>query len=238
MCTLEKRGNIFFLTLTGDDEHRLNPKLIDQIRSALRQVRAESTRGTALVTKGEGRFFSNGFDLAWAQAVGESSSRQRLGHMVNLFKPLIADLISLPMPTIAAVSGHAAAAGLMLALSHDYVLMRRDKGVLYMSELDIGLPFPEYFMTLMRSKISSPIARRNVVLKAAKVKADEAVKMGMIDSAHDSAEETVEAAMRLAEQLIGRKWDGEIYADIRKASFPELCEVLGLMDKVKAPSKL
>ncbi|XP_043701616.1 enoyl-CoA delta isomerase 2, peroxisomal-like isoform X2 [Telopea speciosissima] len=227
MCTLEKRGNIFFLTLTGDDEHRLNPKLIDQIRSALRQVRAESTRGTALVTKGEGRFFSNGFDLAWAQAVGESSSRQRLGHMVNLFKPLIADLISLPMPTIAAVSGHAAAAGLMLALSHDYVLMRRDKGVLYMSELDIGLPFPEYFMTLMRSKISSPIARRNV-----------AVKMGMIDSAHDSAEETVEAAMRLAEQLIGRKWDGEIYADIRKASFPELCEVLGLMDKVKAPSKL
>ncbi|XP_043705175.1 enoyl-CoA delta isomerase 2, peroxisomal-like [Telopea speciosissima] len=150
MCTLEKRGNIFFLTLTDDDEHRLNPKLIDQIRSALHQVHAESTRGTVLVTK-EGRFFSNSFDLAWAQAAGKCSSRQRLGHMVNLFQPLIADLISLPMPTIAAVFGHAAAAGFMLALSHDYVLMRRDKGVLYISELDIGLPFPEYFMALMQS---------------------------------------------------------------------------------------
>ncbi|XP_042504136.1 enoyl-CoA delta isomerase 2, peroxisomal-like [Macadamia integrifolia] len=158
--------------------------------------------------------------------------------MVNLFQPLVADLISLPMPTIAAVSGHAAAAGFMMALSHDYVLMRRDKGVIYMSELDIGLNFPDYFMALMRSKINSPIARRKVALAAGKVKADEAVKMGMIDSAHDSSEETVEAAVRLAEQLTGRNWDGEVYADIRKSSFPELCEVLGLIYKAKAPSKL
>ncbi|XP_042488947.1 enoyl-CoA delta isomerase 2, peroxisomal-like [Macadamia integrifolia] len=234
MCTLEKRGNIFVLTLIGEDEHRLNPKLIKQILSALRQVRAESTRGTALVTKSEGKFFSNGFDLAWAAAAGnESASR-----MVDLFQQLVAELISFPLPTIAAVIGHAAAAGFILALSHDYVLMRRDRGVIYMSELDIGLTFADYFMALMRSKINSPIARRKVALAAAKVKADEAVKMGMIDSAHDSAEETVEAAVRLAEQLIGRNWDGEVYADIRKSSFPELCEVLGLIDKAKASSKL
>ncbi|KAJ4982171.1 hypothetical protein NE237_033008 [Protea cynaroides] len=238
MCTLEKRGNIFFLTLTGDDEHRLSPKLIEQIRSALSQVRTESTRGTALVTTGEGKFFSNGFDLAWARASGESVFMERLKHMVSLFQPLIADLISLPMPTIAAVSGHAAAAGFMLALSHDYVMMRRDRGVIYMSELDIGLTFPDYFMVLMRSKIASPIARRNVVSKAARMKADEAVEMGMIDSAHDSAEETVKAAVHLAEQLIQRKWDGEVYADIRKASFPELSELFGLSYKAKAPSKL
>ncbi|KAL8208838.1 hypothetical protein R6Q57_008250 [Mikania cordata] len=55
--------------------------------------------------------------------------------MANLFKDVVADLISLPMPTIAAVTGHAAAAGLLLAISNDYVLMRRDRGVLYMSEL-------------------------------------------------------------------------------------------------------
>ncbi|KAJ4981284.1 hypothetical protein NE237_032121 [Protea cynaroides] len=232
MCTLEKRGNIFFLTLTGDDEHRLTPKLIEQIRSALQRVRTESIRGSVLITTGEGKFFSNGFDLDWAKA-----SHGRIG-MVDPFKPLIADLISFPIPTIAAVSGHAAAAGVMLALSHDYVMMRRDRGVIYMSELDIGLTFPDYFMAMMRSKIHSPIARRNVVSRAAKLKADEAVEMGMIDSAHDNAEETVKAAVHLAEQLSGRKWDGEVYADIRKASFPELCEILGLVYKAKAPSKL
>ena len=47
--------------------------------------------------------------------------------MVDLFKPALADLISLLMPMIAAV------AGMMLAMSHDYVFMRSNRGVLYMS---------------------------------------------------------------------------------------------------------
>ncbi|KAH7858704.1 hypothetical protein Vadar_026932 [Vaccinium darrowii] len=234
MCTLEKRGEIFFLTLTGDDEHRLNPAFIESLRSALRQAKDQSTRGSALVTIAQGKFFSNGFDLAWAQsaaAAGGRSAHDRLVDMVELFRPAVADFISMPMPTIAAVTGHAAAAGMMLALSHDYVLMRSDRGVLYMSELDIGLNFPDYFTVLVRSKVGSSAARRDILLKARKMKAMEAVAMGIIDSVHNSGEATVEAAVRLGEELVKRKWDGEVYADIRKSMYPELCFVLGLANK-------
>lgn len=232
MCTLEKCGSVYVLTLAGDGEHRLSPTLIDSIQAALRRVRSDPTPGSALVTTAEGRFFSNGFDLNWAQAAG-SGFLERLQHMVDKFQQIVADLFSLPMPTIAAVSGHAAAAGFMLAISHDYVLMRKDRGFLYMSELDIGLPFPDYFMGLMRSKIGAARARRDVVLRAAKFTAARAVEEGIIDAAHDSAGETVEAAMRLGEELAGRKWKGEVYAGIRKASFPEVCEVLGLVENKK-----
>ena len=232
MCTLEKRGEIFFLTLTGDDDHRLNPSLVDSLRSALREVKEQSTRGSALITTARGKFFSNGFDLAWAQSAGSAAAvEDRLLHMVDLFKPAVADLISLPMPTIAAVTGHAAAAGMMLAMSHDYVLMRSDRGVLYMSELDIGMKFPDYFTALVRSKVGSSSARRDVMLRAKKVTASEALAMGIVDSAHDSAEAVVEAAVHLGEELVKRKWDGEVYAEIRKALYPELCGVLGLADK-------
>ncbi|XP_058113048.1 enoyl-CoA delta isomerase 2, peroxisomal-like [Magnolia sinica] len=233
MCTLEKRGRVFVLTLAGDDEHHLNPTLIDDIRAALRRVRDGSTPGSALVTIAEGKFFSNGFDLNWAKAAG-AGFQDRLEHMVSKFDQIVADLISLPMPTVAAVTGHAAAAGFMLALSHDYVYMRKDRGVLYMSELNIGLPFPDYFMALMRSKIGGLKARRDVVLRAAKIKAAEAVEMGIIDAAHDSSGETVDAAMRQAEELAGRKWSGEVYASIRKAMFAEVSELLGLVEKKTA----
>ncbi|CAL5373462.1 unnamed protein product [Camellia sinensis] len=54
-------------------------------------------------------------------------------------------------------------------MSHDYVLRRSDRGVLYMSELDIGMTFPDYFTALVRSKVGSAAARRDVLLKAAKV---------------------------------------------------------------------
>ncbi|KAG6757365.1 hypothetical protein POTOM_037673 [Populus tomentosa] len=230
MCTLEKTGtNIFILTLTGADEHRLNPTLIDSILSALRQAKSQATKGSVLITTSRGKFFSNGFDLAWAQAASSKpKATERLHHMVELLKPVVAELISLPMPTIAAVNGHAAAAGLILALSHDYIHMKRDRGVLYMSEVDIGLPFPDYFTALFRAKVGSPSVLRDVLLRGTKVKGDEAVRRGIVEAAHDNEERLSEATMRLGEQLASRKWLGEIYKEIRKSLYPELCGVLGL----------
>lgn len=104
-----------------------------------------------------------------------------------------------------------------------------------MSEVDLGLPFPDYFTATMRSKIGSASSRRDVMLRGMKIKGEDAVRMGIVDSAHDSAESTVEAAVRLGEQLASRKWDGEVYAEIRKGLYPELCGVIGLAAKVITP---
>lgn len=233
MCSLERHGNVFVLTLTGEDDHRLGPVLIDSIRSALSQVKAQATTGTALVTTARGKFFSNGFDLAWAQAAGSrTGARDRLRHLIDVLKPVVAELLSFPMPTVAAVNGHAAAAGFLLALSHDYVLMRGDKGILYMSEVDIGLTLPDYFAALFRSKVGSAQARRDILLKAKKIKGEEAVRMGIVESAaYDSEEKVVEASMRLGEQLAARKWNGQVYAEIRKSLYPDICGILGLVVK-------
>nr|GMD59024.1 enoyl-CoA delta isomerase 1, peroxisomal-like [Ipomoea batatas] len=152
MCTLEKRGNVFILTLTGDDEHRLNPTLIDSIRAAIRRAREEAVGPSVLITTSHGKFFSNGYDLAWA-----SSDTSRL--------------------------------------DHDYLLMRNDRGFLYMSELDKGMEIPAWFVALLKTKAASPTAWREVVLKAAKLTASMGMEVGVVDSAHDSPEETVKAAV-------------------------------------------
>ncbi|CAN1180430.1 Enoyl-CoA delta isomerase 3 [Linum perenne] len=107
--------------------------------------------------------------------------------MVESFRPIVAEMISLLMPTVAVVQGHAAAAGFALALSHDYVFMRSDKGVLYMSEVDLGLPFPDYFAMLFRAKLGSVAARRDVLLGGKKVRGEEAVRLEIVDGAQDSS---------------------------------------------------
>ncbi|CAM0954453.1 unnamed protein product [Alopecurus aequalis] len=84
MCTLEQRGQVFVLTLTGEMEHWLGHPLIASIRSALATVAASAqTNGAALVTVAEERFFSNGLDIGWA-----GTSRARIGELVDIGLPL------------------------------------------------------------------------------------------------------------------------------------------------------
>ncbi|KAL1541719.1 enoyl-CoA delta isomerase 1, peroxisomal-like [Salvia divinorum] len=222
MCSLEKRGDVFILTITGDSDHRLNPELLDSITAAVAQVKSESTPSTALITTAQGKFFSNGYDQAWA--LSDPARPKIISKKLRL---LVEDLISLPMPTIAAVNGHASAAGFILALSHDYLLMRRDRGYLYMSELDIGYPIPRWFVQLVRSKIGSPKIWRSVVMAAAKITAEMGVEWGIVDSAHNGIEATVEAAVKLGADLVGRKWGGEVYAANRRVVFADVLAVLG-----------
>ncbi|XP_047963953.1 enoyl-CoA delta isomerase 1, peroxisomal-like [Salvia hispanica] len=225
MCSLERRGDVFILTITGDDQHRLNPNLIDSIRAALARVKSESSlSATALITTAQGKFFSNGYDLDWALS---DPARIRPKIMSKKLRLLVEDLTSLPMPTIAAVNGHASAAGFVLALSHDYLLMRRDRGFLYMSELDIGYTIPRWFVQVVKSKTESPRIWRGVVMAAVKITAEMGVEWGIVDSAHDGAEATVEAAVRLGRDLVRRKWDGEVYAANRRIVFAEVLAVLG-----------
>lgn len=228
MCTLENRGGIFILTITGDGEHRLNPTLIDSIRSTLDRVKSDpgSSGPTALVTTAHGKFFSNGYDLSWALSdTDQAKTRPKI--MSQKLRHLVSDLLSLPMPTIAAVTGHACAAGFILALSHDYLLMRKDRGFLYMNELDIGYKIPNWFMQIVKSKIASPKVWRDVVLNPARITAEMGVDWGIVDSAHDGVEETVDAAARLGAELVKRKWDGKVYADNRRTVLATALAALG-----------
>ncbi|KAI3793361.1 hypothetical protein L1987_35978 [Smallanthus sonchifolius] len=136
------------------------------------------------------------------------------------------------MPTLAAVTGHASSGGFILAQAHDYVLMRKDRGFLYMSELDINLVVPDWFVKLLKSKIGSP-ALRDVVLRAEKVTAEAAVARGIIYSAHNSAEETVKAAIGLAEALVMRNWDGHVYGRNRKVLFGDVLPALDFDETVE-----
>ncbi|PSS34548.1 Enoyl-CoA delta isomerase 1, peroxisomal like [Actinidia chinensis var. chinensis] len=225
MCSLEKRGNLFILTLTGSDEHRLNPTLLDAIKSALHRVRSEATASSALITTAHGKFFSNGLDLDWAKSGGPEIN-PRIQLMGSKLRSIVKDLISLPLPTIAAVTGHASAAGMIFVVSHDYVVMRRDRGFLYMSELDVDLPIPPWATAVIRAKIGPAAALRDVLLRSAKLTAAEAAKLGIVESAHDGAEETVRAAVRLGEELLRRKWDGHVYGQIRMEMFSDLLRAL------------
>jgi len=151
MGDLERRGDVFVLDL-GSDENRFNPTWVQRVDEALTEVEAvDGPR--ALVTTGSGKFWSNGLDLDWMGAHPDDSPA-----FLDRVHALFGRFLATGVPTVAAVQGHAFAAGAMLAVAHDRVLMRADRGYWCVPEVDIGLPFTPGMSALLQARLSPPTA--------------------------------------------------------------------------------
>jgi len=84
------------------------------------------------------------------------------------------------MPTIALLPGHAFAAGLMLAMHHDYRVMNPAKGFACVNELDFGVPLKAAMSSIFRLKLPAATYRQ-LVLEAHRFPGKQALEFGIVD---------------------------------------------------------
>ncbi len=149
MPALTRDGEIAVLDI-GDDENRFTMAWLESMHSCLDEVVALESPA-ALVTVAQGKFWSNGLDLDWLMAHADQAE-----HYVDLVQRLFSRVLTLGLPTVAAIQGHCYAAGGLLALAHDWRVMREDRGFFCLPEVDIRLPFPPGMDALVRAKL--PVA--------------------------------------------------------------------------------
>ncbi len=73
-----------------------------------------------------------------------------LAPFVGRVHELLARVLGMGVPSVAALQGHTFAAGAMLALAHDQRVMREDRGFLCLPEVDIRIPFTPGMAALSR----------------------------------------------------------------------------------------
>ncbi|MET9284567.1 enoyl-CoA hydratase-related protein [Nocardia beijingensis] len=146
MPTLDYHDKIAVLDL-GADENRFSPAFLDQVGAHLDTAVADGAQG--LVTTASGKFYSNGLDLDWLGA-----NADRAEWYVARVQALLARMLTLPLPTAAALPGHAFGAGAMLAIAHDYRVMRADRGYFCFPEVDIRIPFTPGMAALIQAKLT------------------------------------------------------------------------------------
>jgi len=179
----------------GEDENRFSPEFLDAINAQLDELEGGGAQG--LVTTARNKFYTNGLDLDWRTAHPE-----QMQSYVARVQALLARVLTLPMPTAAAVTGHAFGAGAMLAMAHDVRVMRADRGFFCFPEVDIRIPFTDGMAALIQAKLT-PRAAVASMTTGRRFGGVEAAELGIVDATAGEGAVTA-AAAELLRPLAGK----------------------------------
>lgn len=172
----------------------------------------------ALVTTGEGRFYSNGLDLDWMAANPDDA-----GPMVAEVHRLLGRVLGFAGYTVAAVNGHAFAGGAMLATAHDAVVMRDDRGYWCLPEVDLGLPLTAGMHAVITARLPRRTAHE-AMITGRRYPAAEMVAHGIADVAVPG-DAVLTTAVGLARSWAAK--DRTVIARHKQLSYGEAITVCG-----------
>ena len=114
-------GDVALVTLSRPE--KFNSVSADLSRALVDAIARAGAEARAMVLTGEGKAFCAGADLADLMADYETGGPDLASVINERFNPMVRALVDAPLPTIAAVNGVAAGAGLGLALACDLRVM-------------------------------------------------------------------------------------------------------------------
>lgn len=150
----------------------------------------------AVVITGKGRAFCSGADLADLIDDYRRDGPDLFNHLEKVFHPLVEALIAVPVPTVAAVNGVAAGAGLGVALACDVRVMA-ETATLTSAFTGIGLA-PDSGATWWLPQMVGVSKALELTFTNRRVTASEALQMGLCMDVVDDGE-LRETAVRVAQ---------------------------------------
>ena len=175
MVKIEQKDGIAIMYLDKPPVNAIDRRLVNDSVECLSSVEANNDVCAVVIT-GSGKCFSAGLDLKTVPYY--KPSEQRL--MVEELNDAILKLYGFPIPTVAAINGHAIAGGFILAISCDYRVGTNSACKLGLTESRVGIPFPVAAMEVLCAELAPAPARR-MTLVGQNVGAEEAFRNGVLD---------------------------------------------------------
>ena len=193
----EKKGRVACITLNRPEVlNALDLEIRQQLKELFLQIEADDGIGCIFIS-GAGRSFSAGGDVKTMGGYRSGGGRKRLINMHQMIKALALS----DKPSIAAVHGFVAGAGLSLALACDMRLASANAKFVA-SFLNVGLA-PDSGSFYFLPRIVGMAKAKELVLRPQPIKADEALSIGLVNHVFDE-ESFEEKAFAIAEDISSR----------------------------------
>jgi len=214
---LKKEGDVFILTMHSG-ENRFSRNFISAMNEALDTVEKSDGPAALVTIGGEEKFYSNGLDLDWMMGDGMAEAPEFIKSVLKF----LGRVMAFPVPTAAAMNGHAFAAGAMLALAHDFRVMRADRGYFCLPEVDINIPFAPGMTALINSRLT-PNVFRDLMLTGVRIGGMQAKGLGIVDEAVP-ADKVLSQAIACVAPLAGK--NRHTYQAIKRGMYAEALALL------------
>jgi len=171
--SLADRGGIAVLTVDRPPANAMDLALLGELVEAVQALAGDVP--AALVLAGREGYFSAGADLKAVPGYGPAEQRA----MVDAINRMALGVYGLPCPVVCAVTGHAIAGGMVLALCGDHRVASTE-GRYGLTEVKVGVPYPQAAIGVVRAELPAPAARV-LALGNRLVDAAECLRLGAFD---------------------------------------------------------
>jgi len=216
-----KDDGIAVIGMKHGDSNAFDPDFLMELKDCVEQVESDPESGAIVFTSHTEKVFSVGLDVPWMTA----NPTKVMRFMKDMFS-FLSYMLIYPMPTVAAINGHALAGGAVFAFALDYRFMRKDNAYIALPEIDYKVIWPGSMLKLVR-RVSSHDVFRDLILQGKRFYANEALEAGLVDGVY-SREELLPKSIEFAKELA--KKDRATYAHIKRAMRKELADAVGSDD--------
>jgi len=191
-----KDGTVAVMIM-NNGENRHNLEWADAMLSIYAEIIADTDIKAIVLTSSDPKNFCLGVDTDWMlKTMGENDFPQ-LSRWLYKNNEVFKAMLMAPVPTIAAINGHAFGNGAMLAGACDFRFMRADRGFFCFPELNIGIQLAPSMIEWMKRVIPYPHFIR-MLFSGDRFGATELERHQVIIKACENAEKTLEEAVAFA----------------------------------------
>jgi enoyl-CoA hydratase/carnithine racemase len=169
------RDGIALLTLDHKKSNAIGSEMVMELKNMLQSVENDD-KIFGLILTGKEDYFSAGLDFIELFDYTED----QIKYFWEQYFSLIYQLTAFKKPLIAAINGHAPAAGTVITLCCDYRVMADGEFQIGLNEVALGLIVPDSFFQLYSSCIGRQKAHR-YILEGKLMSPQEALAIGLVD---------------------------------------------------------
>lgn len=202
-------GPVRILTLANPPGNTLDLATLADLRAAALAASRDASVRALVLASDLPRYFSSGLDLEEMASLPEGRRREPFEALIAAYRAIL----SIPKPTVAAMSGSALLGGWILAMACDWRLLAEGSKI-SLAEIRAALTPTTALVARLRELSSDPRTVKEMVLRGTPLDSAEALAAALVDEVLPEAE-VREASFTLARRLA--KSPPRAYAAVKRA---------------------